>query len=1051
MQELDNIREAFLERVARVYYENEADELQNYCFVTPNKRTGTFLLRYFKDQLSDESSVSIAPEITTISDFVTSFTDLIEASSIEMLFILYDVYSKILADNASQDAKQRGEHLLDFNKFQHWGSILVSDFSDVDKYLVDASKLFKNVEALKEISSNYLTEEQIEILRRYWREEDLPQPAEDFWNHVIYKSGRRIDRKPHTGGFVKLWQVLNELYTTFRSRLRDKGLAYSGMIYRDALDELLRRGAADFPYKRYVFVGFNVLSASERKIFSRLSQLGIADFYWDYDSPVFDIPSSTATRFLKNQVKEFKSRYDIGSINKYYPDVEIIAIPSTIGQIKSIPNIIKGLHPELYDEKGNIDKDKSQDSLFDTAVVMPEERLCLPLLRSLPTGLNNLNITMGFPLRNAPLHTLMRNIVSMQLRARMLKFDNTFYYEDVIALLTNSLVRMASPDVCDDLITMIDRRRLFNIPVKELEKEEYQALHPLFRVVSNVNDSDAVFGYLGDLIAWLRKLVEQRYRSSKDSEPANEVKEEDGDSVSDANTRYALEIGFLQSYSDSLAILKSLDAAYLRNNRVYMSDKTVFHLVERIFSQQTIRFEGVPLKGLQIMGVLETRNLDFDNVIIMSMNERVFPRRHYSKSMIPNALRRAYAMSTLEHQESIYAYYFYSMISRARRVFLLYDGRNQGAKSGQPSRYINQVKFIFPPEKVKFTPLNYSLIPYGSVDSGVVKTNGIMQRLEKFRQHGSGANLSATSLNSYINCPYQFYLMYIEKFYEVDELKDYMDDSTYGTIIHETIQWIYEEELQKRGGKMLNVDVATIEKLSSKAVIEHHLRRSIKKNYLRRDPDDAMPLYGDSLLFHKVMTVQIKYMFEREKEIVPFAFVSAETGGPIRFKVSDAMSINLTYRIDRVDRIIDKKGQPYIRLIDYKTGADVTEARSTGSLFDGEEPYRNKALFQLLLYSNAYAMDNNYDGRIEPMLYMLRRMAVNGIDNFTISGAEMSQRSRFPITDYRDVNKTFMALLETKLKELFDRNIPFRPTPSEHHCKFCQFMDVCAVAHRPKR
>lgn len=1026
----------FLQEVARQYAVNESENLSDFCFVTPNKRTATFLKKFLREEMAKADCGPMLPEVTTISDFVASFSSDVEASVFEQLFILYNVYSEIITSHSTPEMIESGANLIDFNKFQFWGGVLLNDFNDVDKYLVDAKQLFRNVETLKEISANYLTPEQIEVIKRYWNEEDIPQPAKEFWNHVVYKSGRAVDNKKNAGGFVRLWQVMNEIYGRFRDRLKEKGMTYSGKLYRDLCDYLSICSADDLEYKRYVFVGFNVLSASEREIFSRLKRYGIADFYWDYASPAFDIRSNSAIRFLQSQIKEFPSLYEAGRKRNDWPEIYVKALPSSIGQTKILPKVLSGLHPEIFNENLEINRSVSQESLIDTAVVLPDEHLCLPLLHSLPSGLDNLNVTMGFSLRNAPVATLVRNIISMQLRARMLKFDNTFYFEDIIAVLTHPLVRLASSEACDSIVAMINQRRLFNIPLSELIKEEYASLRPIFEVVSNNNDPDAVFGYLSRLMIWLRGLIEKRYDIEENGTRNVEESEDDAS----ASSR-SVELGFIQAYEDSIAELRRLDHEYLRGNKVFLADKTVFHLVERIIGHKTVSFEGVPLRGLQIMGVLETRNLDFDNLVVMSMNERVFPRRHYSKSMIPNALRRAYGMSTLEHQESIYAYYFYRMISRAKRVVLLYDGRNEGAKSGQPSRYLNQLRFIVPPEKFDFRPLTYRLSLPDFKHQGVEKTPAVMKKLSQFLSGNGKRCLSASSINTFINCPLQFYLMNIERFYEADEMKDYMDDSTYGTIVHETIQWIYEGEQKRLGVDELVVDEAMLERFSDSRLIGYYLERSIKKNYLKQDPDDQTPLYGDSELFKTIITQSIRLMLSREKELLPFSFKCSEVDERIDFKLPAGTTINLNFRIDRVDVVRSANDEHYIRLIDYKTGGDVATADDIKSLFDSNNEQRNKAMMQLLLYSNAYAQRYGFEGRIEPILYRMRKMAVEKIKPLSIRGIESNRR--YQITDYRDVNEEFMQFLEEKIQEMFNPEIPFAPNPSRSHCNFCQFKEIC--------
>lgn len=1012
-----NDREPFLKQVARCYVENERDKLLDYCFVTPNKRSGVFLSKYIGEMLVAHNGVSLNPMVMTISDLVSDLTGTVEASRIEQLFILYNVYAGILTEVMTPDELARGNNLIDFNKFQYWGDILLNDFNDVDKYVIDAAQLFRNVENLKEISANFLTPEQIEVIRRYWNEDFVPEPVKEFWNHAVHVSaGNDSTDKKNVAGFVKLWQVMHRIYIEFRKRLRESSMTYSGMAYRDALERIQCSEAEDFSYRRYIFVGFNTLSVSERKIFSSLRDLGIADFYWDYASPAFSITGNSASRFLKPLVEEFRSLYNAGqNVVEDYPDVEVIALPSTVGQVKLVEPLLRSIYPELFN-----DKSENQDILVNTAVVLPDENLSIPLLNSLPAEIKDVNITMGYSLRQTPVASLLKNIISLQLRARKLKYENTFYYEDVLSVLSHPLVRNAEPAQCDAVVRMINENRMFNIPVSALDNEQFDRLAPIFQVVENVNDPMAVFGYIERLLKWLLEIL-------------NVNSPIDGELGIVTGGSPVLEAGFVRSYQDALAELRRLSAKYLEGNKIYLEDKTVFHLVERIAGNQSVAFEGMPLRGLQVMGVLETRNLDFENVIILSMNERIFPRKHYSKSFIPNALRRGYGMASLDHQESIYAYYFYRLITRAGKVFLLYDARTTGVRSGDVSRYINQIKYFFPAGKVHVSFPVYPLLSSSDSPMTIKKTPEIMSCLERFFSETNRRSLSASSINEYINCPVQFYLSHIERYYAEDEIKDYMDEGTYGTIIHETVENIYMD--QKGDRAELEISDMLLKKLCDDRLIGGYLERSIKKNYLKMDPDDQTELKGDAAIFHKIMTRSIKLMFEREMELGRFNFIQGEKPVDVMMELPSGLKVNVTCRIDRIDRAFSDNGVSYIRLIDYKTGGDILKTPSVDALFDGTRANRPKAILQLLLYSAAYSVVEKYDGAIQPVIYKFRTMSIEPITPLKIG--------REPVEDWRDWKDEFIGSLDSLLQEMVDQNVPFVARPSDHACKYCKFKEFC--------
>ncbi len=1031
----------FLSQVAELYLREEADNLIDYCFVTPNKRAAVFLSKYFSDIFQREKMTGFLPEVSPIADFVSGFSTLVEAPRIRQLLVLYRVYSRVLTARSSAAEIAAGKNLVDFNRFQFWGDILLNDFNDVDRYMVDTKQLFQNVERLKEISANFLTPEQIKAIEKYWNVEGLPDPVKEFWRHISYKSetdmGVPHSDKKNVAGFLKLWQVMEELYLSFREELAANGLTYPGKSYRDAAEEIDRMDRTDFTYKRYIFVGFNVLSASEKHIFSSLRSKGLADFYWDFASPEFKIPSNRASRFLRNNLRDFPSLYPgVGSTTiNYYPDITVMPVPSAFGQTKLVPDILRKLYPGFFDSK--VTKSVSDDeyeeminSLARTAIVLPDESLAQPLLSALPVEIPVVNVTMGFSLRHTGVATLLRNIISLQLRAREVKSHNTFFFDDVIAVLSHPLIRLKYAPLCDSIVAQINRRRLFNVPVDMLAAKEYEALAAPFRVVTNAMNPEAVLDYLADLLHWLIELIESVSKKSVfDSD-------DEGEPLVEVNGPVNLELQFIRGYLDAVEQLRSLREEFLSD--VFIEDKTVFHLVERIVGNQTVNYEGLPLRGLQVMGVLESRCLDFDNIILTSMNERVFPRKHYSKSFIPNALRRGYGMATLEHQESIYAYYFYRLITRAKNVFLLYDARKTGIHSGGASRYIKQLRYQFPPEKVSVLPVSSPLRKAEQEPVMVSKNERIMRELNRFRSSDNARYLSASSLNAYITCPLSFYIANVERYYPENDFVDYMDDGTYGTVLHDAVAKMYKDERGDAPELLITPEI--VEKFSRKGYAENYVTRSIKENYLKVSPDDPAPLIGDTAVYRQIMSRTIRRMLERELEMgQKIYFVDAEHQIKIPFKVSPEHTINLSYTIDRVDRVEEADGTSFYRIVDYKTGGDIISAPSLDRLFDNTDKSRPKAIFQLMLYAAAFADHEDYDGRIQPFIYQLRKVMINKMTPIKVGGE--------PITDYRDFIGEYLGKLSLLLDDIFSPDKPFVADPGDrnHNCHFCKFKEICGI------
>lgn len=978
---------SFLKRIAKAYFDNEKDNLADYCFIFPNKRSGTFF-SHFLNELNDDTTPVFEPKITTISDFIADFSDYVEASRYDLLFTMYNEYAKL------------SREIEDFDRFVFWGDMLISDFNDVDRYLADAPMLFKNITDYNTINTDFLTDEQKLIVKQYWGIELPAGDPESFWTHLNEKGEPRTNRE----SFVRLWEILYPLYSGYRKSLADRGLCYSGMQYKEVADRFKLMQAEDFPYGRVIIVGFNVLSMTEIKIFERLRDLGIGDFYWDFDMPEAFKANRSATFFLKKYVKEFKSLYDISLDDLPVPEIEIISVPSNVGQVKLTGKIL-----EEMIESGDI-ADKT--NAIDTAIVLPSENLFIDLLHSVPESIGSVNITMGYPLRMTSIATLLRNITMMHMRAKKVRDIWCFFYEDVKDVLSHPLLKTIAPASCTAIIDCIDKNKMFMIPVDWINSN-FEELSTLFFPVEQQHSGDQVFEYLCHLVDFISERLEKL--------------NEDGSS--------ALELGFLTRYRISLDQLHNAINKY----GIKMKENTFFHLIERTINAESVNFIGEPLKGLQIMGVLETRALDFDNVILLSMNERIFPRKHYTRSFIPDVLRRSYGLSTLEFQECIYAYYFYRLISRAKRVKLLYDSRTSGLKGGEMSRYLYQLLYLCDSKSISRKNAYYDMPPLNVSDRlSVVKNDVIMSRLNRYLSTGDDRlSLSASAIKMYLNCPLEFYFHYIEHIRPEDEVTDYMDESTFGTIVHQVSEYSYKRlkgdmpELEVTAPLLdrLKREVTELEKLITLATNQHyhHLpsQRSDDEPYL-----NLTPLHGEAKVVGEVIREFIIKMFELEKSLTPFYFLEGEHKFHARMPIDSERAFNIGGSIDRIDRLADGKT---LRIIDYKTGGDDSAFKDVDDMFSDK-----KAILQLFLYCNGLACEMKKDVPIQPVLYLFKKFSTDGILPVR-QGVD-------PVTDYRKLNDDVMEMLRENLSELFDPEIPFEPDPSKEHCHFCNYKEICGQA-----
>ena len=977
----------FLKLVADTYSKYESDSLHDYCFVFPNKRSGTFFTNYLELSMGQ---LFIMPAVISMSDFVEGFSDRLVASRYEQIFTLYNCY------------RHHSQDIVDFDKFLFWGEMLVNDFNDVDSYLADTRNLFSNVKRLKEIKSNYLTPQQLEIIKEYWGEEPHGYNSETFWNHI------NDDGELKTGGqFLKLWEILYPLYCDFIEALGQKSLTTRGQMYRNAVEKLSQNSADFLPYKRYIFVGFNVLTIAEIAIFKRLKDLGVADFYWDYNSPAFKIKENHASRYMARNIKRFPSRYDFdGEEITGFPEIEIVGVASKVGQVKYAGTKLA----EWFSQDGII---SDKDNAIDTAVVLPDEHLFIPMIHSLPKDVKNVNITMGYPMRHTPIASLMHNIVSLHLRSRFVRGQLCYFYDDIMHVLSSPLVRSIAPTEATRAIYHLNQNRLFTIQASELI-ELTPSLEPVFTVVEDDKNFEQVYSYTTNLVKFLRNKLPDSGRS--------------------------VETMFLDAYSNALSEL----GTSIKEHDITMTDNTFFHLLERAVSTETVSFVGQPLKGLQIMGVLETRALNFDNLIILSMNERIFPRKHFSRSFIPESLRGAYGLSTSEFQESMYAYTFYRLISRSKRVTLIYDARTIGGKSSEMSRYLTQLLYLHNTGKIKHIIANYPQISFNRPTISINKTDEILNKLKLFTVKDSGMNLSASSINEYINCGLSFYLKYVEGYREADVPIDYMDSSTYGTVVHEVAENLYksllgpDEPMPAEGIEVTEKEIDRL--LNSKVIIDRLITRSINKNYLKyKDAKLETKLDGENLLIGRAIKLFITAMLNEERRFCPFRFIAAEHEIKTQMTVNENLKVNIRQFIDRVDIInTDNPDGGRLRMVDYKTGSDKLDARSLESLFTAPVPpseYRPKAFLQLMFYCYAYSNFNKPTKPIQPYIYALRTIKTKGLPPLTIDKQE--------VTDYSIYHDDFVRIFNEKVAEIFDPKVPFNQAIDSHACTFCQFKGIC--------
>lgn len=954
----------FLQQIASLFYQQYGAEVSRLAFVFPNRRTGLFFQKYLSE-VADKPLFS--PTILTINDLFVQLSGKQTADRINMLFMQYDIYVRHSGSTET------------FDEFLYWGEMLLNDFDDVDKYMADARMLFTNVTDLREIENDFsfLDAEQIAAIRTFWSS--------------FYPKGD----SPNQEEFLAVWKILYTLYNDLRDALAAEGRGYEGMIFREVVEQMEQNNCCDLPYTKVVFVGLNALSVAEERFLIQLQKRGIADFYWDYASDKVTDLNNKASYFVERNLKNFPSQYPLPAEEKVDTEIEVIGIPSGIGQAKQVYTLLNELCKE---------DEMSPEEALRTAIILPDEHLLIPVLNAIPEQIRRINVTMGYPLAGTPVASLMEYILALQKNVRYVDRQPVFYFRDVLPILNHRYISSTCPEIVNALVKDIAENNRIYISAADLGKTDL--LSVLFLPVTDVNTfSD----YLINVLQELNKVMH-----------ALSSGEEEEDATQRTND---LEQEFIFHYFTTVNRMKEI----MQDAGIEMKIDTYFRLLKRVTDTITIPFRGEPLSGLQIMGVLETRALDFDRLIILSMNEGIFPLRKAANSFIPYNLRRGFGLPTYEHQDSVWAYHFYRLIYRASHVSLLYDTRSNGLQTGEVSRFVHQLHYHYE------VPLQNKLVVY-NVSSAktpalqVKKTDEVMQRLNAFHKGGSRA-ISASAVNTYLDCPLKFYFSVVEGIQEEEEVSETIESNVFGSILHKVMEELY----MPLCGKIVTADLLKAIKKDT-PVLTGAIARAFAEIFFMSDV--VRPLTGQNFLIGEMIRKYVEKILERDSKLTPFRYIESERKINRLFTLGDNRTeIQLKGFIDRIDEVRDA-----IRIIDYKSGSGTSVFTSVESLFDKEDKDRAKAVMQVFMYS--WMLGAAPAGKtIQPGIYYMRTLFS---DSFDASVSRRIERTKTePVTDFSAYSEAFEGELRRCLDEIFGRETPFTQTTTEKACAWCPFKDIC--------
>lgn len=954
----------FLEEVAADLYARYGEGLSDRAVLFPSRRARLF----FVDALGRIAGRPMwQPEWVTINDLTGEISGLHTGDRVRLITELYKVYSAY--------------HNEPFDKFYFWGDMLLTDFDTIDKYLIDAQMLFRNISEIKEIEADisYLTPAQLRIL--------------SFWSSF----GEQADLSEEKRRFLAIWKTLGPIYRRFRERLSSLGIAYNGMVQRAAADRI-RGGGFAFPEpRRYVVAGFNALSECEKRLFGFLATAAETDFYWDYDSYYKDDPEQEAGMFVRSNVAQFPPRTELRHDNmRGEKQIVSVAAVSNAVQCKYAAAILAGLARRRREEDPGIAAGARPALGKETAVVLTDENLLLPLLYALPADIGRVNVTMGFPLRQSLAYTFVERLVELQNHRRRKGDGCTFYHADVAGILAHPYVAECDAALTRTMHEEIVRDRRISVDAAWLGRNEL-----LKRIFTPAATWRELSDYMLDVVA---AVARQPY---------------EGD---DARQR----VEFLAVIAEQVTKLRnSLDECDIDlTAEVYTS------LLRRHLQTLRIPFEGEPLEGIQIMGILETRNLDFENVIILSMNDDNFPGNHMAQaSFIPCNLRAAYELPTPEHHEGVYAYYFYRLIQRAKTVHMLYCSHADDKSTGEPSRYIYQLDYEsgFDVRKVE-VGVDVNLAETAPIE--VPKDEGVMARLERFVDAQSPATLSPTAFFRYVACPLRFYFHSIARLEADDEISEEVDAPMFGTILHAAVQTLYARIAgEAHPGETLRAMIRTGE-------VAQAVEAAINQNYLQDKHATAEDYSGNLLL---VKDIVIRYLrggvmpYDAAHDAFAVSGLEEPVAYPFRFRAGGRdLEMKFAGIADRIDTLDDGA----LRVVDYKTGAPHLEFDGVESLFTGTGKQRLSNILQTLLYAMMLHRSRGCD--VEPALYYVRNMNRPGYSPQLDDKQTGVKGARYTL--YRE---RFEELLRAQLAELYDTSVPFRQCEDADTCKYCDFNVIC--------
>lgn len=863
--------------------------------------------------------------------------------------------------------------------FYFWGEMLISDFDDADKNKVDTDKLFSNLQDLRNIMDDYtfIDDEQEEAIRQF------------FQNFSIERRTALKER------FISLWDVLGNIYKGFRESLASQNIAYEGMMYRHVIEHL---DVDKLPYEKYVFVGFNVLNKVEHTLFTQLKDVGKAVFYWDYDEFYMKENRQAVTHeageFIRRNLRDFPSPLS-GELFKNLSkpkEVHYIASSTENAQARYLPQWIRN----------NLTTPEKE-----TAVVLCNEALLQPVLHSLPAEVKHVNITMGFPLSQTPVYSFL--IALLELHTHGFNFKSGRYtFQSVVTLLKHPYTQQLTgqAELLEKELTR--NNRFYPLP-GELGKDEF-----LTRLFTPLSGNLNLCIRLSETLQQVAGIYQANTSGTEDTDAFNQLYRE----------------SLFKAYT-TINRFRTL----IEEDELTVQSETFRRLLVKVLSATNIPFHGEPAIGMQVMGVLETRNLDFRHLVLLSVNEGQLPKSGGDSSFIPYNLRKAFGMTTIEHKIAVYAYYFYRLLQRAERITLMYNTSSDGLNRGEWSRFMLQFLIEWPhPITRQFLEAGQS--PQGTSPITVEKTPDVMRRMQSLFDVRANpkAKFSPSALNYYLDCPLKFYYRYVAGLSAPDEVSAEIDSATFGSIFHYAAEHIYKDLTTH--GKVINKE-ALETLLRNEVKLQDYVDTAFKKLFFNVPQNEKPEYNGVQLINSAVIARYLKQLLQNDLRYAPFTFIASE------MEVDEPIDIQTPKGVIKsriggiIDRMDSKDGT--LRIVDYKTGGDADTPPHVESLFIPDKK-RSNYVFQTFLYA-AIMCRKQPTMKIAPALLYIHRAATETYSPVIQMGEP--RKPKEAVEDFSKYEKEYRERLQGLLEEIFNPEKSFTQTEIIEKCTYCDFKALC--------